>query len=141
MLSLSVSSKLTGSKIVVTVTMRNESDDSLRIVGRIAYDPDGIFLFEAPTLSLSSKVCTRKGGLIGCGSGPSAEVTICPKGATVKSSKQVTATASLSKLNPNQSGRITIGTAYIDSALSTGTVNAGGAIPKKKEEKKGITNN
>lgn len=141
LLSLAVSSKLNDNSIAVTVTMRNESDDSLRIVGRMTYDSDGSFLYEDPTLSLISKVSTRKGGLIGCGSGPSAEVVICPKGATIKSSKQVTTTASLLKLNPNQSGRMRIGTAYIDSTLSTGTVNAGGMIPKKKETKDGITNN
>jgi hypothetical protein len=141
MLSLSVSSKLTDSKIAVTVSMRNESDDPLRIVGRITYNPDASFLFVDPTLSLISKVCTRNGGLIGCGSGPSAEVVICAKGTTITSSEQVAFTVSLLKMNPNQSDRLRIGTEYIDSTLSTGTVNAGYMIPKKEETKDGITNN
>ena len=139
MLSLSVSSKLTESKIAVTVTMRNESDDSLRIVGRITYNPDARFLFVDPILPLRSTVSTRKGDLIGCGSGPSAEVLLCSKGTIIKSSTQVTAIDSLSKLQPNQSGSMNIGTTYIDSTLSTGTVSAGGTIPKKEETKDGIT--
>lgn len=137
-LSLSVSSELTDSSIAVIIIMRNESEEPLRIVGRIAYDVDGNFLFRDPILTLvlsySTRVSTRKGDRIACGSGPLLEVMMCAKDTMIKPSQQVSVTASIPKLEDNQSGALKIGTAYINSTLSTGVESALGGIPEKEEK-------
>ena len=136
MLSLSVSPKMTEDNITVTITMRNESGNSLHIIGSITYDSDGNFLFREPTLPLSKKYCTRsENGKISYSYNPSAaEIVICPKGTSINPLKQISAQSSLPSLKPDQSGSMKIETAYIDSTLSTGKVEAGEMFPEKEEK-------
>jgi hypothetical protein len=125
-LSLSVQPVATVTGFTATVSIRCVAAELPRIIGSLTHDEARGFRFIGPTVTLHTKTCLRRGGLVSCG-GRSASVPL-------SQADSLGGSASLPPLRAGESGTLYASVMYLGADLAERVAESDALLPTSMQK-------